>query len=286
MSRALAFAPFALALGLAASGCLPPEWGANALLHPSRRPLAGVPSRRYEDVAFTSDGLTLRGWLLRGDGSRRGLIVALHGIADNRRSCLGIADRFCPKGYDVLVYDSRGHGASDGDTCTYGFDEAADVSRALDAVGARRAVLFGSSLGAAVALQAAAREPRVTGVIAQSSFCDLETIARYRAPFVMSTREVGQALALAETRGRFRVADASPVAAAARIRVPVLLLHGMDDRETPPDHSRRIWAALAGPRELVLVPGAGHNDVLVRGESWTAIERWLAALPSLETPGV
>jgi pimeloyl-ACP methyl ester carboxylesterase len=262
---------------------MPPEWGANALLHPSRRPVFGTPASAYADVAFVSDGLTLRGWLLRGASPKRGLIVYLHGIADNRRSGLGVAQRFGPKGYDVLVYDSRGHGASDGDTCTYGVYEAADLSRALDAVGARRAVLFGSSLGAAVALQAAARDPRVSGVIAQSSFCDLEAIARYRAPFIASRSEVDQALALAGARGRFQVAEASPRMAAARVHVPVLLLHGMDDRETPPDHSRQIFAALTGPRQLLLVPGAGHNDVLARESSWSAIERWLQALPEAMT---
>jgi dipeptidyl aminopeptidase/acylaminoacyl peptidase len=65
----------------------------------------------------------------------------------------------------------------------------------------------------------------------------------------------------------------SPVAAAARILVPVLLVHGAADRDTPPDHSRRLFAALKGPKRLALVPEAGHNESL--RSSWGEIESWL-----------
>lgn len=64
------------------------------------------------------------------------------------------------------------------------------------------------------------------------------------------------------------------MAAAAEIKIPVLLIHGAADSETPPDHSRRVLAALAGSKRLILVPGAGHNGSL-RGEVWGEIERWL-----------
>jgi pimeloyl-ACP methyl ester carboxylesterase len=202
-------------------------------------------------------------------------------VADNRRSGVGIAERFTPQGYDVLAYDSRAHGQSGGEHCTYGFHERRDVSRALDAVGAAEAILFGSSMGGAVALQAAAVEPRIRGVIAQSAFADLGEVVRERArrfgPLVRAS-EVRAALRLAEQQASFRVDDVSPRTAAAAIRVPVLLVHGERDRETPADHSRRIYAALGGPRRLLVVPGAGHNDVLGRPEAWREIESWLASL--------
>lgn len=267
----------ALALSFA---CLPPDWGANAILHPVRRPLiGGGPKLAHEDISFrTDDGLLLKGWLFRTPRPRRGLIVYLHGIADNRRSGIGVAERFVPKGWDVLTYDARAHGQSEGKDCTYGFREKHDVSRALDAVHADRAILFGSSLGGAVALQAAAVEPRVVAVIAQSAFSDLEVIVRERAPWFATRREVEEALALVEKRAGFRIADVSPRAAAAHIQVPVLLLHGAADRETLPAHSRRIYKALKGPRQLLIAPGAGHNDVLAREEVWQVVEDWLIRL--------
>jgi uncharacterized protein len=260
-------------------GCMPPEWGANALLHPTRHS-PGVTSLAHEDVAFHSGGLLLRGWLFRGAAPHRGLIVYLHGSSDNRRSGLGIVEHLGPRGYDVLAYDSRAHGESEGTACTYGFYEKGDLVAALDAVGARSAVLFGVSLGAAVALQAAPLDARIRGVIAQSSFSDLETVARERAPWLATGREIREAFAIAEREGRFRVADVAPVRSAVAIRVPVLLIHGAADSETPPDHSRRIFATLAGPKKLLLVPGAGHNDVLAAAGVWQEIESWLGHLPS------
>lgn len=263
---------------LALAGCFPPEWGANAILHPHKRRTAVVPGLPFEDLVFVSDGATFRGWRFRTDKPRRGLIVYLHGSADNRQSAIGFAQRFVPQGFDVVAYDSRAHGDSGGDACTYGFHEKKDLSRALDAVQAETAILFGTSLGGAVALQAAADDPRVVGVIAQSSFSDLETIVRQRAPFFASAAEVDGALRIAETRARFRVAETSPRLAAARIHVPVLLIHGERDRETKASHSRAIFEALAGPRELLIVPRAGHNDTLADPRTWERIDAWLAAV--------
>jgi uncharacterized protein len=268
-------------LSLAAAGCMPPEWGANALLHPTRHG-PGIAPVAHEDVAFHSGGVLLRGWLLRGATPHRGLIVYLHGSSDNRRSGLGIAARLGPRGYDVLAYDSRAHGESEGTACTYGFYEKGDLIAALDVVGAKSAILFGASLGAAVALQAAPLDIRIRGVIAESSFSDLETVARERAPWLATDREIAEAFAIAEKEGRFRVADVAPARSASQIRVPVMLIHGVADSETPPDHSRRIFAALAGPKKLLLVPDSGHNDVLAGEGVWRQIESWLAALEDAE----
>lgn len=265
-------------LALLSAACMPPEWGANALLNPWRRPLPPAPRLAHEDVAFTSEGLTLRGWLFRAEGPRQGLIVYLHGISDNRQSGVGVAQRFVPGGYDVFLYDSRAHGTSDGKYCTYGFHEKRDLSAALDALKADRAIVFGSSLGAAVALQAAAVDARIVAVIAQSSFSDLRAIVEDRAPWIATRSEVDQALALAEARGEFKVAEASPRAVAGAIRVPVLLLHGERDRETRPEHSRRIFDALTAPKRLILVPAAGHNDVLGGAGVWGKIEEWLGTV--------
>jgi dipeptidyl aminopeptidase/acylaminoacyl peptidase len=59
-------------------------------------------------------------------------------------------------------------------------------------------------------------------------------------------------------------------ATSERIRV----IHGEADRDTPPDHSRRVFAALGGPKRLIIVPGAQHNGSL-RPEVWSEIERWI-----------
>jgi pimeloyl-ACP methyl ester carboxylesterase len=174
----------------------------------------------------------------------------------------------------VVAYDSRAHGESAGDVCTYGVLERRDLYRVLDTVRAGPVVLVGTSLGAAVAVQEAALDARVTAVVAAETFSDLRTVATERAPFFFTRAAIARAFQLAEQQGHFDVDDASAVVAAAKVKIPVLLIHGAADSDTPPDHSRRVLAALAGPKRLIVVPGAHHNESL-RGEVWDEIERWL-----------
>jgi pimeloyl-ACP methyl ester carboxylesterase len=233
-----------------------------------------VPALPHRDVALAGYGVELKGWLFPASAPSRGVtVVYLHGVADNRASGVWIAERLVGSGYDVLAYDGRAHGDSGGDACTYGYYEKRDLSRVLDQLGATRVVLVGASLGAAVALQAAAEDRRVIGVAAAAVFSDLATIARERARWFATGDQIAEALALAEREARFVVTEVSPVAAAPRIRAPVLLVHGERDGKTSPEHSRRVLAALGGPRRLAIVPGAGHDDAL--GKAWSDVARFI-----------
>jgi pimeloyl-ACP methyl ester carboxylesterase len=264
-----------------------PKVGAAGLLHPARNQLIGATPSHCRDATFQGEGLALKGWRCPSSITRRGTVVYLHGIADNRASATGVIARFGRRGFDVVAYDSRAHGESGGDACTYGFFEKQDLHRVIESVGEGPVILIGTSLGGAVALQQAARDSRVTAVVAAETFSDLRTVATERAPFPFTSGIIAKAFRLAEQQGRFKVDAVSPVVAAAHIRIPVLLVHGSADSETPPDHSRRVLAALAGKKRLILVPGAGHNGSL-RHEVWVEIERWLdeviAALPAQVAP--
>lgn len=251
-----------------------PALGAGAFLHPLRRHVDALPPEGCSETAFSGAGINLAGWKCRGAGERRGTLIYLHGVADNRVSSVGAIQRFRPLGFDVVAYDSRAHGDSGGDVCTYGFFEKQDLRRVIDTVKAGPIVLIGGSLGAAVAIQGAAEDPRVSAVVAAETFSDLRTVATERAPFFFTRSSIAQAFQLAERQGHFDVDAVSPVAAATKIAVPVLLIHGDADRQTPPDHSRRVFAALHGPKRLLMVRGAQHNGSL-RPEVWDQIERWV-----------
>jgi pimeloyl-ACP methyl ester carboxylesterase len=255
-----------------------PAVGAGGLLHPMRRGVTAAPPATCEETTFAGAGAMLKGWRCHGSTPRRGTLIYLHGVADNRTSAAGVIRRFGGRGFDVWAYDSRAHGESEGDVCTYGYFEKGDLWRVLDTVNEGPVLLIGTSLGAAVALQSAAH-PKVTSIVAVESFSDLRTVAIERAPFFFTTGVIAEAFQLAETRGRFRVDDVSPIVAARSITIPVLIVHGDSDRETPPAHSQRLIEALGGPKRLILVPGAGHNHSL-RAEVWTEIEAWVESVVS------
>jgi alpha-beta hydrolase superfamily lysophospholipase len=262
-------------LALSLSACMPPSWGAGALLHPGKTLAAERSSRPHETLWFNGSGVRLKGWWFKTAEPRRGTIVYLHGVADNRGSSSSIAEHFVPRGFDVVAYDSRAHGESEGDACTYGYYERVDLSRVLNEISSPGPILLlGTSLGAAVALQTAAQDNRVAVVVAVATFSDLRTVASERAPFFASKGNIESALRIAEDLAKFKVDDVSPVLAAERIGIPVLVIHGQADKETPPAHSVRVHGALHGPKGLILVPHAGHNDS-INGNTWTAIDAWI-----------
>ena len=137
-----------------------PALGAGGLLHPARHATALAPPEHCVAGEFPGAGVTLKGWRCQAAAPARGTIIYLHGIADNRGSATGVIQRFVARGFDVIAYDSRAHGDSDGDACTYGFfGEAGSPSR--DRHVSAGPVAGSTSLGAAVALQeAAGRSPR------------------------------------------------------------------------------------------------------------------------------
>jgi len=265
----------ALLAAVVAAGCMPPSWGANALLHPQRRPMTRQPDRPFDAVVFEGEGVKLKGWWFHAP-NKRGTVIFLHGLSDNRGNGVGVADHFLDRGYDVIEYDSRAHGESEGDACTYGFYEKQDLRRVLDRIEAKPIAVMGVSLGAGIALQAAAEDRRIVGVVAVSSFSDLRTAGRERAPWFASKGNLAEAFAIAEKEGKFRADDVSPMAAAALIKVPTLVIHGEKDDETPAAHSDRIFAALHEPKRLIMVPNAGHNHVL-NADVWREIDTWIDA---------
>lgn len=137
----------------------------------------------YEDIAFTSDGLRLRGWLFPGHSD--GAVIVIHGRGANRTEWQGrserIADFLLADGYSVLLFDLRGHGESDGDRFSLGYYERDDVAAAIAFLGQRgfaeqRIALIGISMGAASALGVLTIDPNVGPIVIDSSFTDVAVV--------------------------------------------------------------------------------------------------------------
>ena len=256
----------------------PRELAVRSLISPFRMPMLGSPSAPHRDIRFvTADGLTLGGWLFEpAQVPSLGLVVFLHGKDANRGHFAGDAARFTALGYTVLAYDQRAHGQSEGRWCTFGIKEVPDLQLAIDrfAPPGAKVYLIGESMGAAVALETAARDPRIAGVVAAASFSDLRTIVTEHKPFFMSAETLASAVHDAETRADFHIDDVNPARDALSIQVPALLIHGADDPYISPQHSRRIRKNLGGRAQLVTLTGVQHIDVLLHEEAWQIIEAW------------
>ena len=157
---------------------------------------------------------------------------------------------------------------------TYGWLERHDTRAIADALYATEKVhclfFLGESMGGSIALQSAAVEPRVDGVVAESAFANLKEVSFDYAGLRVSHwlgrtifRPVSWfALSGAQKEGGFRADQLSPEKAVAERAFPVLLICGKKDRNVPPRHTQRIYRAAKGPKEMWLVPGAGHTEAL------------------------
>lgn len=230
----------------------------------------------------TSDAIDLQARLWPASDAVRGAVVLVHGFSAGKDepSVVAVAEHLAALGFDVVGYDGRGHGGSGG-RCTLGDRERHDVAAAVEVARARssRVVLVGASMGAIAVLRHAAADPQVSGVVTVSS------PARWRLP-----RTARSLLAAGLTQtwpGRWLAArhldvrlakgwsrPEPPVTLAARLAVPLAVVHGARDRFIPPAEGRMLARAAGGPCRLSLVPRMGHAfepralDAIADGVEW------------------
>lgn len=231
----------------------------------------------FEDVSFRSfDGTRLHGWWFES-GTDRPTVIALHGVSKNRTDMVRFALTLGEAGMNVLLFDGRGHGKSEGRFVTYGFYEKRNVEAAIDFVVLDRGVsetrigLAGISMGAAITLQVAAANRRIRAIWTDSPFASLTRVSMDRVRGWTRLPEnalrplVWVAMKVAERRGRFEVRAVDPLALAGQIACPVYLIHGDRDAVIGVDHSQSIFEALASvDKNLWVIPGVAHG----RGFRW------------------
>jgi uncharacterized protein len=268
---------------------------ATGALHPQRLALspdsvaradqafARVGAGRADLAVRPTDGIVLRGWKVQPARPNGDWILLFHGVADNRMGELSYAQMLLQHGYGVVMMDARGHGASEGSMVTYGWKERDDTRLVIDELLVTESphCLFalGESMGAAIALQSAGIEPRIEGVVAESSFRDLREVTYdyaglHWSPLLGKTLFRPASMAAVprmEKEGGFRAGDVSPERAVATRAFPVFLICDADDKTIPCRHSAAIYSAATGPRSLWKVPGAGHTGAF--GTSPVEFER-------------
>jgi fermentation-respiration switch protein FrsA (DUF1100 family) len=245
------------------------------IVHPPREAVAPRPEAfglAYEDVSFvTDDGLRLRGWFVPPSDPSRAALLVNPGYGDHRGDAITTTAMLARHGYGVLSFDWRAVGESEGTQSTVGFDEVRDVRAAMAWLRARPEVdparlgALARSAGAAALIHAAADDPSIRAVVAETTFSTLPDMVAMGvhaktglpafpfAPLIVwfGERETGR-----------HIADVRPVDDIGRLAPrPVLLIRAGRDTWVPAFNADRLYAAAGEPKELWDVPEAEHSQV-------------------------
>ncbi|MFW6052681.1 MAG: alpha/beta fold hydrolase [Desulfosalsimonas sp.] len=219
----------------------------------------------YTEVEFTgSTGLQIRGWLVGGE--TRSCILLCPGKGANRWDVLSYAPFLYHAGYSVLLFDPRSTGLSQGEKYGLGYFKSRDMIHAANYLNAAYQIehigILGFSAGGTAAILAAIEEPLIRAVVADSAFASLEIAATssmsslqkysFRAVLPLFRREAARKLGV----NVFKELDLTEKI--RRLEKPVLFIHGTRDQVILPSNSRRLYSLAPGPKEIWLVPGAGH----------------------------
>lgn len=254
---------------LIAAGTYLIDYYAKALTQAGGWPITGTPADvglAYQEVTLTtSDHLKISGWYMPSDKSAG--IVVVHGIWANKQAMLPAAVMFHEAGYPVLTIDLRGHGLSEGEQLSYGYDEALDVIAAVEYLLAQPTIeqvgLVGYSLGGSAVVQATARDERVRAAVIESSFSSLSDAVRDSfsqhtglpswplAPLLVRAAERELGLTVSQI--------SSKEALASMTARPVMIIHGQDDPLFPVAHAHEMFNAAQEPKTLWIIEGLAHE---------------------------
>ncbi len=213
----------------------------------------------YQDIwlsvpANSSKVERIHGWWIPTDQPEAGVMLYLHGNGINIGANVAQANYFHKLGFSVLLIDYRGYGHSDG-----GFPTEStvyqDAQIAWDYLVRERQVkpeqifIYGHSLGGAIAIDLAVRHPETAGLIVESSFTSMQEMADLKG----WSRIFPVDLLLTQ---RF-----DSIAKVKSLKPPVLFTHGTLDKQVPFQMSQTLFAAAPEPKQLVLFPGASHNNL-------------------------
>jgi len=261
MTRAVVIIAAALLLVLAIAAALLVANEGRFIYFPLR-PYDASPAQyglQAEDLDVTAaDGVRLRGWWLRGGGKT--VLVYFHGNGGNISHRLDRSRTLVESlGVDVVLVDYRGYGKSEGRPSEQGL--YADGEAIYEAARARgfppeRIVLFGESLGCAVAIETALHKP-AHAMILEAPFLSVRRMARavmpVVPPFLIRTRYDNEAKI-------------------GRIDIPKLIAGSDSDDVVPFSQTRRLFELAAEPKTFHVVAGAAHNNIYIVGG-----ERYLQA---------
>lgn len=199
------------------------------------------------------DKASIHGWWLPASKPTRGVLLFLHGNSYNAGANLFHAKRFVSLGFSVLLMDYRGYGQSGGafphETQVYE-DAQAMYDYLIEDQGVlpSEILVYGHSLGGAIAIELVKNNP-VAGLITESTFTSIADMANITGKYAFLPINL-------LLHQRFESLNKI-----ATIEQPILFIHGSEDELIPLQMVESLHGAAIAPKQLLIVPGAGHNNV-------------------------
>jgi fermentation-respiration switch protein FrsA (DUF1100 family) len=267
----LALAGLAALIGCSVGGLA--LYGAQMLTRRRQPDASASPGHyglHYKDVAFSSrDGLTLRGWFIPATAPC-GTVIFCHGHGGSMDPDVQYVPAFHERGYNVLMFDFRAHGRSDGNLVSMGSLEQRDLLGAVDWLcsrGSQRVGVLGFSMGGRVAISTASQTEAIVAVVSDGGPVTLlEAVAagsRERGlPGFLASLVARLTLWLAGRRVGCDLSQADAVYCIPQLAPRALMLiHGGRDPYVSTSAVEALFAAAGEPKELWIVPDAGHRQV-------------------------
>ena len=203
----------------------------------------------------TADGKVekIHGWWIPAATAKAKTVLYLHGNGVNIGANAAHAHRFHQMGFAVLIIDYRGYGRSEGSFPSENnvYQDATTAWNYLvkqRQIAPSNIILYGHSLGGAIAINLATQHPEAARLIVDSSFTSIAEIGNNRPLFKLFPINL-------ILNQRFE-----SVKKVKLIKMPVLFIHGTDDTVIPVNMSKQLYMAAPNPKQLFIVPSAGHNN--------------------------
>ena len=242
---------------------------------------------KYEDFDVkTADGLTLRGWYVENNDEEANTLLIIHDLNQSKVNYLNMMKQMNDRGLNVCAIDMRAHGTSGGVEFLPGMLSVMDLKNTVDSLlkkkHANHIILFGSGIGAAVAIQAASIDERLNVLISQSPFSDFSVyVGQY------SKRKWGNMSVffhpvlerLLEKKLQYELTDLDLSEVIKYVKIPSLFICGGNDLIVPPIETYAVYdSSGAKEKNLIQVPKAGHDNIEQIGgvEYYNTIAQFIA----------
>ena len=247
------------------------------------------PLEKTEYQVTSYDGYVLNAELISNPIPADKYVLLSHGYTDNRFGSLKYTKMYLDLGFNVIVYDLRGHGENEPTFCTYSVRERKDLIALIRDCRDRYqpAVLgiHGESLGAATSIACLEDKPQIDFVVADCGFSDISNVLKGGVKSMhLPEGLVPLASVCARLRYGYSYDMMRPIDSLADNEIPILFIHGAEDSFILPENSERMEKETKGYSELHLIPGAAHAaSVLTAPEEYQEIvEAFLAHINTIK----